>query len=1347
MQPQSCVFTLALIAMLMLPASFISSNGVLLAAPTNATIVNLALQKSATQSSIDSGNSADRAVDGNSGTFAQTLSEVRPWWQVDLGEIGYVDQLRISTRADCCANQLRFIYVFTSEVPFVSNDIDEVRNQPEVTNSLDLLIGGGVTTTVEVQRSARYVRVHVRTVSPANLYLAEVEVMGIRVPPNSPKATGQWSAVLPLHNTVDAASVGHTWNSLSVVHLSVLPSKKLLFWGRDKLQSSTGINGWFDDAEGGSDAYLWDMTKQDNLSTPQDERLTLIRNTTTNLFCAGHSFLPNGDLFVAGGDSIPVDNLGALRFDLDGHGVTHTNIFDWKLEQWVAGPNMRQPRWYPSLLTLSDGQSLIVSGSFVTFNQPNTTKSNQDRDTEILARDGTLQRKGDLPVADLPNYPFAHLSPDGTPFVVSGTSRQGLFYNPSTGSWGNVQPNLAPAESHDQGTSVMYDRGKVMMIGGRVANDVSRNTETIDLNAVNPQWSSGLPMHFARYYATSVLMPDGKVFIIGGSKCTGANNLQTADLTCRNGAVMYPEIYDPDPVSPSWSVMARQQTVRMYHSVALLLPDARIMAAGGGRPGAFGEPGELKYLAHHEVEIFSPPYLFNANGSLATRPVVTSNPPDSIIYGQTFNIGVGNFTASEIQQVVLVRLPSVTHALNFDQQRVVLTKQVVGQQTLTLTAPTNGTHAAPGPYMLFVIGPNGAPSEARIVLLDNPPQTLTVASTNPVSGVSITVSPNDKSGFGNGTTQFSRTYNQNTTVSLTAPATAGGNNFQKWQRNGVDWSVSQATNVTLDANYTMTAVYVTGQRTLTVASTNPVSGVSITVSPNDNSGFGNGTTQFSRTYNHNTTVSLTAPATSGGNNFQKWQRNGVDWSVSQATNVTLDANYTMTAVYIPPQRTLTVASTNPVSGVSITVSPNDNSGFGNGATQFSRTYNQNTTVSLTAPATAGGNNFQKWQRNGVDWSVSQATNVTLDANYTMTAVYVTPCTPTAGLIISEFRLRGSTGSHDEYIELYNSTDQSITVCTVDGSSGWALVSSDGITQFVLPTGTLVPARSHYLAIGAGYSLAGYAAGDLSYSFDIPENSGLALFNTAFAANFTIANRFDAVGFTASNSLYREGSGLQLLGANLGEYSFLRKLNAGVSQDTSDNAADFSFVATNGGVYGSLVAILGSPGPENRFSPIQRNGTLPLTLLDPAVASSLAPNRVRDTTAVGPNAAFGTLAWRRTVTNNTGSNITKLRFRVVDITTLNTPGYVAGGSQSDMRVLSSSDLMLTVTGGQSVLVRGTTVESPPNQPSGGGLNSSLNVGVISLSQPLAPGQSVSVQLVVGLQQTGSFRFLFNVEALP
>jgi len=109
-------------------------------------------------------------------------------------------------------------------------------------------------------------------------------------------------------------------------------------------------------------------------------------------------------------------------------------------------------------------------------------------------------------------------------------------------------------------------------------------------------------------------------------------------------------------------------------------------------------------------------------------------------------------------------------------------------------------------------------------------------------------------------------------------------------------------------------------------------------------------------------------------------------------NVLRDNRTWMVTVLVT--RTLTVASSNPNSGVSITVSPNDNNGLSNGTTQFTRTYNINTTVTLTAPPTTGGNTFQKWLRNGVDWTTSQTTNVTMDANYTMTSVYVTFPTPT-----------------------------------------------------------------------------------------------------------------------------------------------------------------------------------------------------------------------------------------------------------------------------------------------------------------------------------------------------------------
>src|SRR3990172_7311235 len=318
--------------------------------------------------------------------------------------------------------------------------------------------------------------------------------------------------------------------------------------------------------------------------------------------------------------------------------------------------------------------------------------------------------------------------------------------------------------------------------------------------------------------------------------------------------------------------------------------------------------------------------------------------------------------------------------------------------------------------------------------------TLTVGSSNPGSGVSVTVSPTDVNGRGNGTTQFTRTYNGDSAVTLTASSTANGNIFKEWQKNGEKAGTSRTISVTVSANTTMTAVYVTPK--LTVASSNPSSGVSVTVSPSDTTGKGNGTTKFTRTYKYGTAMALTAPATAGGNNFQKCLKNGMDAGSSRGTIVTMPANTTMTAVYVPPTATsytLTVASFNPASGVGVTVSPNDNSGLGNGTTQFTRSYNSATVVSLTAPATASGNNFSKWQKGGVDYATTTTTSVTMSANATMTSVYVAA---------------GSTEQCQDGIDNDNDgkIDCSDTDCSTDSSCTGALnTSHQGINAYNGPS--------------------------------------------------------------------------------------------------------------------------------------------------------------------------------------------------------------------------------------------------------------------------------------------------------
>jgi hypothetical protein len=172
---------------------------------------------------------------------------------------------------------------------------------------------------------------------------------------------------------------------------------------------------------------------------------------------------------------------------------------------------------------------------------------------------------------------------------------------------------------------------------------------------------------------------------------------------------------------------------------------------------------------------------------------------------------------------------------------------------------------------------------------------------------------------------------------------------------------------------------------LTVASSTPSTGVAIAVSPADNDGDANGTTSFTRLYNTGAAITLTAPATTGANTFSSWS--GCTTASTTTCNVTLNAATTVTAKYTAPVTyTMTVNSTNPASGVAIAVSPADNSNTTSGNTSFNLTYNAGTAVTLTAPATAGGNSFSSWTGCTVTTNTPTCM-VTMNANTTVTANY------------------------------------------------------------------------------------------------------------------------------------------------------------------------------------------------------------------------------------------------------------------------------------------------------------------------------------------------------------------------
>lgn len=350
------------------------------------------------------------------------------------------------------------------------------------------------------------------------------------------------------------------------------------------------------------------------------------------------------------------------------------------------------------------------------------------------------------------------------------------------------------------------------------------------------------------------------------------------------------------------------------------------------------------------------------------------------------------------------------------------------------------------------------------------------------------------------------------------------------------------------------------------------------------------------------------------------------------------------------------------------------------------------------------------------------------------------------LLISEFRLRGPGGATDEYVEIYNNSDSNHVVTSIDGSAGYAVAASDGDVRFTIPNGTVLPARGHFLGANLlGYSLTSYPAGsgatatpDASYVVEIPDNAGIALFRSIIPGAFVMSNRLDAVGSTLeANPLYKEGTGYPPLSATNINCAFYRDLACGLPKDTSNNAADFVFVdpsATSAGAGQRL----GAPGPENLGSPVQRNGQITMSLFDSSAPANGGLNLTRNFTPTN-NAALGSYIFRRKFTNNTGSPIGRLRFRIVSLSTFPSPA-----GSADLRPRSSATTFFQVTSNLFTTLRGTTLETPPAQTNGGGLNSTFSVDSISAASPLGTNGTINVQFVLGVEQEGTIAFCVDAE---
>ncbi|MGH7770575.1 MAG: galactose oxidase-like domain-containing protein, partial [Candidatus Binatia bacterium] len=436
------------------------------------------------------------------------------------------------------------------------------------------------------------------------------------------------------------------------VHVNALPTGGVMLWSDDS-----------------GDPRLWSRATQST---------TLLAHPGFDVYCSGHSLLPDGRLLVAGGHI--QNNIG----------LPNASIYDPYTNAWTSLPDMNAGRWYPTNTTLANGDVLVVSGSIDLTTGINPLPQIYDLETGAW-RDLTNA------TLSLDLYPRMHVAPNGSVFNSSPSTITRYLDTSGSGAWTAVANQ---SYYRDSGSSVMYNDGKILIAGG---GDPPTNTaEVIDLNSVSPAWRSVAPMAVPRRHQNATILPNGRVLVTGGTRGPGFNNTTTP--------VYAAEMWNP--ATEQWTTMASARIPRLYHSAALLLPDGRVLSTGGN-----------DYL---EAEIYEPPYLFKGS-----RPTISSA-PQSVTYGETFVVGTLN--APEIKQVTWIRLSSVTHAFNMDQRfsRLSFSRKTGG---LRVVAPASSYVAPPGYYMLFILNDQGVPSVAKNIRIGpavSPPDTtITAAPGNP----------------------------------------------------------------------------------------------------------------------------------------------------------------------------------------------------------------------------------------------------------------------------------------------------------------------------------------------------------------------------------------------------------------------------------------------------------------------------------------------------------------------------------------------------------------------------------------------------------------------------------------
>ena len=440
------------------------------------------------------------------------------------------------------------------------------------------------------------------------------------------------------------------------VHAALTPDGRVLTFGSNAAGNPTGFFTY----------DVWDP--EEGLS---GGHTTLENMTLTDIFCSYAVILPtNGNMLIAGGDNW-------TGTDVTNTGNDDSNVFTPSDNLLTRGEDMRRPRWYATVTPLMNGELYIQGG-----------KNGEDI-AEVRDVFGQFRPLSGFQTSDLDWwYPHNFLAPDGRVFGVDVKGKM-YYVDPQGQGTLTMAGQIDPTTIGKSSTTVMYRPGKILNVTSK-----STKVAIIDINGSQPTVTSTKPLLAKRVWGSSTVLPDGKVLMTGG---TGFDEVLT-------GITNYVEIWDP--ATGNWKRGAEGSRARSYHSIALLLPDASVLVAGGGA----SDEAPVNQL---HAEIYYPPYLFNSSGNFAARPSVISA-PDVVAAGQPFTMEA---SSTNIQRVTLLQIGSATHSINL-QQRFSDLSFTRNDQTLHVSMPNRATDVPPGYYMLFVFDSSGVPSKARIVRIN-----------------------------------------------------------------------------------------------------------------------------------------------------------------------------------------------------------------------------------------------------------------------------------------------------------------------------------------------------------------------------------------------------------------------------------------------------------------------------------------------------------------------------------------------------------------------------------------------------------------------------------------------------